>query len=381
MARLRGIAAGAASATLLVAAGLGLDAVRTNAPPRTDLIGRLAGDDGIRPFAEGEASKGRAPASPTIDVVRIDADGAAVVAGSAGGPGRVTLRVDGAAVAVGDAAADGSFAAFFDLKETGAPRILTAEVAGADGAVVEAPDGIVVAPRAVPAVATAPAGDRAASAGRAGGEPPATGGVADATAASLRADPPPAEGPARPPRLFRAGSDGIARVAPEGGTADVLALDAIAYDDDGVVELTGTAPAGGRLRVALDGRAVREIAVGDDGVWSAPLPGVDVGIYRLTIDAVGPDGAVTSRVETPFERIARDRAAAPAGGGAQAITVQPGYTLWAIAEAHLGDGVRYVQIHEANRDAIRDADLIYPGQVFTLPDGSSAPLANEGPAD
>jgi nucleoid-associated protein YgaU len=33
----------------------------------------------------------------------------------------------------------------------------------------------------------------------------------------------------------------------------------------------------------------------------------------------------------------------------------------------LGSGFDYVQIFNANRDQIRDPDLIYPGQVFTIP--------------
>ncbi len=49
------------------------------------------------------------------------------------------------------------------------------------------------------------------------------------------------------------------------------------------------------------------------------------------------------------------------------VTVQPGFTLWGIAEGQLGDGIRYVQVFEANKDKIRDPDLIYPGQVFTIP--------------
>lgn len=51
------------------------------------------------------------------------------------------------------------------------------------------------------------------------------------------------------------------------------------------------------------------------------------------------------------------------------VTVQPGFTLWGIAEGQLGDGIRYVQVFEANKDKIRDPDLIYPGQVFTIPAG------------
>jgi nucleoid-associated protein YgaU len=58
------------------------------------------------------------------------------------------------------------------------------------------------------------------------------------------------------------------------------------------------------------------------------------------------------------------------------ITVQPGFTLWGIAQERLGDGVLYIQVFEANRTTIRDPDLIYPGQVFTIPDSipvTSAP--------
>ena len=49
------------------------------------------------------------------------------------------------------------------------------------------------------------------------------------------------------------------------------------------------------------------------------------------------------------------------------VTVQPGNTLWAIARESYGDGVLYVRVFEANRALIRDPDLIYPGQVFTVP--------------
>ena len=55
------------------------------------------------------------------------------------------------------------------------------------------------------------------------------------------------------------------------------------------------------------------------------------------------------------------------------VTVQPGFTLWGIAQERYGDGVLYVQVFEANRDKIRDPDLIYPGQVLSVPGAASAP--------
>lgn len=49
------------------------------------------------------------------------------------------------------------------------------------------------------------------------------------------------------------------------------------------------------------------------------------------------------------------------------VTVQPGFTLWGIAQDRLGDGVLYVQVFDANRDKIKNPDLIYPGQVLSVP--------------
>jgi len=49
------------------------------------------------------------------------------------------------------------------------------------------------------------------------------------------------------------------------------------------------------------------------------------------------------------------------------VVVQPGDSLWRLARRAYGAGIQYTMIFEANRDKIRDPDLIYPGQVFTLP--------------
>jgi hypothetical protein len=55
------------------------------------------------------------------------------------------------------------------------------------------------------------------------------------------------------------------------------------------------------------------------------------------------------------------------------VTVQPGFTLWGIAQDRYGDGVFYVQVFEANRDKIKNPDLIYPGQVFSMPTSAASP--------
>lgn len=49
------------------------------------------------------------------------------------------------------------------------------------------------------------------------------------------------------------------------------------------------------------------------------------------------------------------------------ITVVSGDSLWKLAQKHLGDGSRYTEIYNLNKDSIKNPNLIYPGQVLKLP--------------
>lgn len=202
---------------------------------------------------------------------------------------------------------------------------------------------------------------------------------------------------------------------------DNVVIDAISYSDTGDVQISGRAagsdPAGS-LRIYLDNRPVA-LARAESGDWTLDLPAVDAGIYTLRVDQLSPEGGVVSRFETPFlrespEALAQARARTDSGQVAAAqpadtqpaatqtasvepaqpepvqtaslqaaspepspqparpraalITVQPGHTLWAISRDRYGEGERYMVIFNANRGQIRDPDLIYPGQVFALPE-------------
>ena len=70
-----------------------------------------------------------------------------------------------------------------------------------------------------------------------------------------------------------------------------------------------------------------------------------------------------ARVQLPFVR-ARAINALPQD---RLVVIQPGNNLWTIALKVYGEGTRYVQIHQANSDQIRDPDMIFPGQIFGLP--------------
>ncbi|MCH2096041.1 MAG: LysM peptidoglycan-binding domain-containing protein, partial [Rhodobacteraceae bacterium] len=152
-----------------------------------------------------------------------------------------------------------------------------------------------------------------------------------------------------------------------------VALDAITYDDTGDVALSGrgSGRSAGFVRVYLDNKPITTSRIRADGSWKADLPEVDTGVYTLRVDQVDDTGDVTSRVESPFKRESREALAEVRDderrSPIKAVTVQPGDTLWAISRERYGDGILYVRVFQANRDRIRDPDLIYPGQIFALP--------------
>ncbi len=204
---------------------------------------------------------------------------------------------------------------------------------------------------------------------------PQTSADVDATTAPSK---PPAPEPATAPvAVLKSTAEGIERIdtAPPQVMTNV-ALDTIGYSDQGDVQLAGRAqPETREVRVYLNNDAIISLPVDAQGRWRGDLPNVDEGIYTLRVDELSEGGDVTSRVETPFKRESpQTLAQASAGltGPLGVVTVQKGDTLWAISRERYGDPFLYVKVFEANSDNIRDPDLIYPGQVFDLPETAPA---------
>ena len=160
------------------------------------------------------------------------------------------------------------------------------------------------------------------------------------------------------------------------GQPPPLSLDTVSYDLEGDVVAAGRGQGEREVRVYVNNRLASSSMVQTDGNWRVELRNIREGIHTLRVDEVDPQGNVLARVESPFKReiLPRDtlvslNVAQPlASARLTRVTIQPGHTLWAIAKDAYGQGIKYVQIYEANLDQIRDPDLIYPGQVFDVPD-------------
>jgi nucleoid-associated protein YgaU len=342
-----------------------------------------------------EAPAAPIPAPPALDTFRLEADGRMLVAGRAVPGGSVAILVDEARLGLTETDGAGKFVAFLDLPPADVARALSLSLLLPDGREVRSLEDILIAPtpRAVPEAAVAEPPTEEAT-GDATTDVAATPPEISATTAPVApvapvAPEPPVETasiptgitqPAsqstpEPPTVLLSDEAGVRVLqAPAGPGPEVqsVALDSISYSEAGEVELAGRASASeGFVRIYVDNRPVTTSRIGEDGSWRSDLPDVDSGIYTLRVDEVGPDGAVTSRVETPFKReepaafVAPDTPAPPR---MSVVTVQPGSTLWAISRERYGEGILYVRVFEANRDRIRNPDLIYPGQVFELPE-------------
>jgi nucleoid-associated protein YgaU len=143
-----------------------------------------------------------------------------------------------------------------------------------------------------------------------------------------------------------------------------LILETVDYDAEGRAQVGGRAEANSRLVVYLDNQPAAHAEATLSGHWEATLArSIAPGLHILRVDQLAGDGRVSARVETPFSRAAV-LAALPSES---AVIVQPGNSLWRISRRVYGEGLRFSVIYQANRDQIREPDLIYPGQIFVLP--------------
>lgn len=278
------------------------------------------------------------PLAPSIDVVRVDSKGDTVMAGRAEPSARV-LIMDGDKV-IGEVMADSQGEWVFVPEEPLAPgsRRLGLEVRKEGRAPLPSEDVVVM-------VVPEPQKDIAGQTVTIPSQPLAL----------------------KVPRTGDGPSIVLQKPGQKPGTGigdSNLTVDTVDYDETGRVSISGRAPPGAVVRLYLDNKFIGQTQTDTTGRWRLdPEVTVEPGLYTLRADHVDAKGKVVARVSFPF---ARAKAVARLGPGSF-VVVQPGNSLWRLARRTYGSGLRYTVIYEANLDQIGDPDLIYPGQIFNLP--------------
>ena len=354
-------------------------------PPDATSLGAL--DVTPKPVEAPEAAEGsaqetavaRAPvapppvaAIPQFDVVRVEPSGEAVLAGR-GSPGaRVEIIANGEVIAEAEAGPTGEWVVVPDRPFPPGANDITARARLADGPAVDSEEKVAIA------VPERPDGGMLIIRNR----PNAPSEVLLDTTR-----PPPA---AEPP-LAAEQMPEVARLP--------FAIEAVEAEDRAVF-VAGAGTAGAAVRVYADNSHLGDTVVGETGRWlfqgDNTLPSGDV---TIRADMMDQGGTVVSRAEVPFSRPHRMSSAEPgetagdtpetASSGTPrptelaaadpkanrddaqkptTVIIRRGDNLWTIARRTYGRGIRYTIIFEANTDQIRNPHLIFPGQVFKLPE-------------
>jgi len=99
---------------------------------------------------------------------------------------------------------------------------------------------------------------------------------------------------------------------------------------------------------------------------SAPPPATTPAVQPRDTAATSPR-ATAATPQSGTSIAANPSTANPVISEVATATVSRGDSLWRISRLRLGKGTRYTVIYEANASQIRNPNLIYPGQIFVMP--------------
>ncbi len=294
--------------------------------------------------AKDTAPEAAAAGRPSFDIVRIGPQGAAVMAGRAR-PGSTVVILDNGKP-IGEVTADKHGEWVFVPKEPMQPgsRELTLEMRVAGEKTVTSGDVVVlVVPERDKDIAGRPL-DRA------------SGGPSGALALKVPRD-------GGPSTLMQSPLG-----KPGGKPGTGLSVETLDYDDRGRLTISGRAPPKAKVNVYLNNGFIGQAQADADGGWRlSPDAPIEPGLYTLRADQIDAKGKVAARVSMPFQRAALRLDEMAIERPEPFVIVQPGNSLWRLARRAYGQGTRYTTIFQANKDQIKDPDLIFPGQVFALP--------------
>lgn len=115
------------------------------------------------------------------------------------------------------------------------------------------------------------------------------------------------------------------------------------------------------IKVSLEDYTLTEDATKGPDVTVAVTLKQYIDYATKTVKVVNPTTAEKTKVA---EQKTRETSSAPK---VQTYTVKNGDCLWNIAKKYYGNGAQYTKIYNANKGLLKNPNIIYPGQVLTIP--------------
>lgn len=307
------------------------------------------------PVIEAEASL---EVDQGINQARIRPDGTAVIAGLAAPGSTVKLIRDGEVIGQATANGSGEWVIVPDALLAPGSHLLSIEIIAADGTstigsmalVVEMPDQL----DETPLVALVPYTVEEAPAQVL----QAPDSVTD-TASSETASSETASSEAAASEIDPASDNAMpAVISPMVTIRTIQALDA------GFLAVSGMAKGGSSVELEIAGRKASPVKPTADSMYSTGLKiDPEKRKLKLIVRLLDADSKAVASASIRLSRGAIERSL----GDNALVVVQKGDALWRIAYQTYGMGIRYVDIYRQNTDKISNPDLIYPDQIFVVP--------------
>ena len=137
----------------------------------------------------------------------------------------------------------------------------------------------------------------------------------------------------------------------------------ISFNENGFVSIQGEANFGKRIELYIN-KTIMEIIKIKNLKWQYNSDKIfDYGLHDLLVVLKSDKDETLDRITLPFMRVEMPSNEVPENF----ILIKPGDMLWTIAYRLYGDPFKYIQIFEENKDQITNPDLIFPGQLFSIP--------------
>ena len=140
-----------------------------------------------------------------------------------------------------------------------------------------------------------------------------------------------------------------------------LALDSVEHFGESELRIKGRSVPNSEIKLVLSGKEIGKSIADVNGNWEFTLSQIKFNNYILEIDSLIQNNILSLKTKilngSINEKLFFEKK----------VIVEDGNSLWRIAKKTLGGGILYAEIYKNNKKIINDPDLIFPGQVFKIP--------------
>ena len=144
---------------------------------------------------------------------------------------------------------------------------------------------------------------------------------------------------------------------------NVFKIQSVSFSQDGSLSIQGIANYGSNIEILVN-KNLSSIFLKNKPEWIFNSSyKLDYGMYKLVANLKSQNNTILDSITLPFMRSEMPSGELPDNY----VLIKPGDMLWTISFKIYGNPLKYIEIYEENRDQITNPDLIFPGQVFSIP--------------